>query len=878
MSPGEVLTQLLRSKDSKYQHNIELLQKIILTSFYGRLCINGEMPDQQYKLSDYLLDQENLIFDFRKLSHEKKKQFYEWLLKPHLADKKNVFLNRFGVNTYRGYFAEVELSWWGKFKSWLLDRKCNTWELADIALSLNYQLKSLNIYHNPKGLLIHFEQFLPPSPGAKYYDPNSRIHDAKGNNKRVFVTDNLVEHLINMEITHVDYSSICNNAHPQSINVAHIQQRYQAMHDYRRSECFISRRPWYLRLFNWLLSFFKSSAETESVIEKSSLEKLIVADNVRVYKRNNQQILVTEIKPDAEIVVWCGGGAKIFAHIGVFDALCKAGIKPVNYAGSSAGAVMAMLCYLGYESVEIIDFFNQIRQEDLILYNPGWDGLSDTSGMKNILDYMLYKKLYEICKQHDLPFPEQKITYRVLDEIRKKATDCGIGDKLIVTTTEKSTGKAEYYSLHDSPDFEVTLSVAASACLPGVFKPVLIGKELHVDGGLSGNFPTDPFKDDYSTLIESEDGCNLKLIAVQFDNGTERNTLDFIRDRVYRENPFVNWLYQLITGVNDPASAWEQDRIKLRQHALQTIIVKADVSMSNFSPSEQTKRDLFESGAKAAEEYINIRYAQKDKTKPYANRELLYARFNSLADLLSYCCYRGNYGWFKTIYELIENSDDSKQQAMLQKADQLEKLYFPLKKSYSQTSVNVEASVNMKNPYGNLGKNLSMKHCIRPFLSMFPLFLRMSSDWFADKGDKQLLEDARKAFKIDSPYQCLDFFCQTKGKVHVAFFLIRFLIQQLKEAPQEQYHELFRRINEFLKKGLPKARCFYQVWNLNAQQCEHMIEQLANQNINELTHLCKVFHTRSLKKQEEETLGEQVNRETLFDEAVSADLLIAKAL
>lgn len=71
MTPQYVISELLKS-ETKYPQNLELLKKVILVAYLGRLQINGQSPDNNITLGDYLFDEERMIFDYTRLSDEKK--------------------------------------------------------------------------------------------------------------------------------------------------------------------------------------------------------------------------------------------------------------------------------------------------------------------------------------------------------------------------------------------------------------------------------------------------------------------------------------------------------------------------------------------------------------------------------------------------------------------------------------------------------------------------------------------------------------------------------------------------------------------------------------------------------------------------------------
>lgn len=197
-----------------------------------------------------------MIFDFTRLSDSKRALFIEWLLEPHQKDKEHGFLSGVYVNEYRGFTAEVALSWWGILKNWLFNNKSEHWKITDLGLSVNYQLTGIEMCHGKQGILIGFNQFLVPPSGTKYRDPNDSQSEPLGNVKRVFITDKLVDELVGLNYKKLNYESVCKSPHPQSIDVTDPEARHKDMYDYRKMQRFNGVRPWYIRLWRWISKLF----------------------------------------------------------------------------------------------------------------------------------------------------------------------------------------------------------------------------------------------------------------------------------------------------------------------------------------------------------------------------------------------------------------------------------------------------------------------------------------------------------------------------------------------------------------------------------------------------------------------------------------------
>lgn len=827
MTPQHVISQLLASDAHQYPQNLELLKKIIITAYLGRLQINGLPPDNKIAFGNYLFDNEQIMFDFTRVSDEKRELFKQWFLDPHQKDKTKAFLSGVTVNEYRGFTAEVALTWWGRIVSWFQGLYQEHWRIADLDLSLknisHYQLTGIQMCHGNHGTLIGFNQFLVPGIGTKYNDPNDSQQEPLGNTKRVFITDKLVDRLITLNIKNIKFESVCKSPHPQSIEVSDPQERLDKMHDYRKMQSFMSLKPWYVRIWGWFFPWINDEKVKSKSIKEKQVVSLYETKKIEIFRfLKSHEILVRERKPNIENIVLCGGGAKIFAHIGVWKALNEAKIYPDKFAGSSAGAIMALLCYLGYSASEIEELFKHFKHEHLVHFDININGFSEAHSLKTALDYAITHKLNQIVTEYQIPYPEGKITFATLEAIRQKCPGCGIGKELVVTATNKRQGTTRYFSFLHSPNFEVSEAVKTSASFPIVYRSTLIDGEEHNDGGILNNFPTEPFSDDHSTLLESEYGNNLKVLAVKFDDGPERKAIDRVMDRVYRENVVLNWIYRLLTGVSDPASGWEKDRLKLRKYACQSIVINVDnVSSSSFTVGEETRKQMIDAGYEETNNYLNMRYRKND-SEEYENEEFMYTTFSSLGELLSYCCYRGDKHWFEIVYRLIAESTAPNRTELMQQAEDLRSLYF------STTAASQKSPKQDESPLTFFGNEImpntsstsigNDNHKI--LLAVYPVLLKLSQDLLNDSTDKKIFDFARHSFSLKAPFTCLNHFAKIRNETHVIFHIAISLLKELKANPSEKVYEAFAQLLDLLNssnKNIYKEEYFAR-WDLSFSQ------------------------------------------------------------
>lgn len=150
-----------------------------------------------------------------------------------------------------------------------------------------------------------------------------------------------------------------------------------------------------------------------------------------------------------------GGGAKGFAHIGVFKLLEECGLKPDVMVGTSVGSLMGVLFADGYSADEIKDLFTGREFSEFAKLQLPKSGLFDS------------KRFRYFLKRH----------------LRAKNIE-DLGVPFIVIATDLDNGVS-----HEFRSGSIVDAVTASCSIPIIFSPVVINGVHYVDGGLFHNFP-----------------------------------------------------------------------------------------------------------------------------------------------------------------------------------------------------------------------------------------------------------------------------------------------------------------------------------------------------------------------------------------------------
>lgn len=162
-------------------------------------------------------------------------------------------------------------------------------------------------------------------------------------------------------------------------------------------------------------------------------------------------------------VVLSGGGARGFAHIGVFQSLTECGIPFDRVVGASMGSVIAAAVAQGLEGTDLLDVVE--RQ------------------FEGLLDYTV--PMVSLLKGE-----------KISDNIRAQWGAYDIEDLWLpfsCVSTNLTQSRSEIH--RHGP---VHQAVRASVALPGILPPVPFGRDLLIDGGVLDNLPISLVENDPS--------------------------------------------------------------------------------------------------------------------------------------------------------------------------------------------------------------------------------------------------------------------------------------------------------------------------------------------------------------------------------------------
>ncbi len=228
-------------------------------------------------------------------------------------------------------------------------------------------------------------------------------------------------------------------------------------------------------------------------------------------------------------LVFEGGGVKGIAYVGALDILEKEGILQdiERVAGTSAGALVAVLVGLGYSTEELgevlwdlnfqnflDDSFGQVRDIQRLINEYGWykgDFFRDL-----VAGYIKDKT------------GNGEATFKDLADAKKFRDIYLIGADL-------STGFSKVFSFKHTPNAKVADAARISMSIPLFFKAVqgVNGDgHIYVDGGLLDNYPIKVF--DRTSFISRK--CNIRTTEYyEKTNKSLRKTIDLEDEYVFNK-------------------------------------------------------------------------------------------------------------------------------------------------------------------------------------------------------------------------------------------------------------------------------------------------------------------------------------------------------
>ena len=221
-----------------------------------------------------------------------------------------------------------------------------------------------------------------------------------------------------------------------------------------------------------------------------------MGDNTKTFKavRKSANTTSSECKYHFKNLVFEGGGVKGIAYVGALEKLNERGILQniERVAGTSAGAMVAVLVGLGYNAKDICDILWSINFQNFM--DSSWGYIRDINRLIN--DYGWYKgDFVRDLMGGDIKDKtgDSETTFGQLQAMKEKGKPF---KDIHLIGADLSTGYSKVFNADTTPDVKIADAARVSMSIPLFFaavKGVNGDDHVYVDGGLLDNFAVKVF-------------------------------------------------------------------------------------------------------------------------------------------------------------------------------------------------------------------------------------------------------------------------------------------------------------------------------------------------------------------------------------------------
>ncbi|MCK5011423.1 MAG: patatin-like phospholipase family protein [Deltaproteobacteria bacterium] len=181
---------------------------------------------------------------------------------------------------------------------------------------------------------------------------------------------------------------------------------------------------------------------------------------------------IAELEGKRVGLVFSSGFFGFFAHAGCLKAIEELGIKPMGYAGTSSGAIVAAFAAAGMNAQTISNMLFDLKKKDFWDPEPWYrTALSALKLFKGWSGYLEGESFHHLLAS--------KLPVKNFEEL---STPC------VIVAGNLTRKRKEIFTSGSIAD-----AVQASGTIPWIFKVKKIGEDLFLDGGLVDKAPVEEF-------------------------------------------------------------------------------------------------------------------------------------------------------------------------------------------------------------------------------------------------------------------------------------------------------------------------------------------------------------------------------------------------
>lgn len=358
----------------------------------------------------------------------------------------------------------------------------------------------------------------------------------------------------------------------------------------------------------------------ESLLNKiEQLQKMIVKQESQIKLLREKDVVFNPSKQYLEDIkqakkareyegaVFSGGGTKGIAYCGLMKLLDELKVlynddgscKLNKFAGASVGSIFAAAVALGFTPAELEEKMKTLDLQKVVSDDNGYirEGLNFEEDWGFCRGNYIYEFMGEVVVKKMGAGNEDYTIKQLYD-------DHGI--QLVIVGTDMNYKNSVYF-WHGNPikeysEIPIRKAVRASMSIPYLFTPEKVGDDIFVDGGVLDNFPLHVFDGEYPGDVLAKNNLvvpNPKIVGFQII--TDNNQLDYQLTNRQDFNHLMEYSTSFISMFLTNNARTEITPA----YWLRTIhIITPDLSLTDFSITDEQKQELINDGYDCAKEFF----------------------------------------------------------------------------------------------------------------------------------------------------------------------------------------------------------------------------------------------------------------------------------
>ena len=303
--------------------------------------------------------------------------------------------------------------------------------------------------------------------------------------------------------------------------------------------------------------------------------------------------------------VFQGGGCKAVAFIGAYEAAIENGVCFTEFAGTSAGSIIAAIIAAGASVNDMKNFIDGLNVVELIakaqkkrnIFGRIVLSALKLSGRIMSLKPSLVNAIMSTLSDRGMCDAKvlQEVVEFELQRLLGKNRQILFRDlkfPLTIIASDIKLHTVKVWNKKNTPNESVAKAVSCSCAIPGYFKPV---DDRYLDGGLLSNLPVSFFEDNF------EDYSNILAFTLSY-SGSQ-----------IQKNNVMNYIEDILSTITEGATSLQMSS----QHNIFVVPVKTNMRLLDFDLLDINSKQFKSSVQEGRTSFISFlnNYSQKSESK-----------------------------------------------------------------------------------------------------------------------------------------------------------------------------------------------------------------------------------------------------------------------